>query len=125
MKGITATPTLEGFVAMAQHVVTNSQRQHWKTSNDANHRALASFYDGLTDKIDVLVESYQGRIGQKLDLPELPFRAEADSLMMIKSLRRYIDDNRDLMCSYREIQNQFDDILTHLNQHLYRLEQLS
>lgn len=125
MKGITATPTLEGFVAMAQHVVTNSQRQHWKTSNDANHRALASFYDGLTDKIDMLVESYQGRIGQKLDLPELPFRAEADSLMMIKSLRRYIDDNRDLMCSYREIQNQFDDILTHLNQHLYRLEQLS
>lgn len=125
MKGITATPTLEGFVAMAQHVVTNSQRQHWKTANDANHRALASFYDGLTDKIDMLVESYQGRIGQKLDLPELPFRAEADSLMMIKSLRRYIDDNRDLMCSYREIQNQFDDILTHLNQHLYRLEQLS
>lgn len=125
MKGITATPTLEGFVAMAQHVITNSQRQHWKTSNDANHRALASFYDGLTDKIDMLVESYQGRIGQKLDLPELPFRAEADSLMMIKSLRRYIDDNRDLMCSYREIQNQFDDILTHLNQHLYRLEQLS
>lgn len=125
MKGITATPTIEGFVAMAQHVITNVRRQHWKTANDAAHRALASFYDDFADRIDTLVESYQGRIGKKVDLPELPFRAEADAAMMLKSLRRYIDDNRDMMCSYREIQNQFDDILTHLNQHLYRLEQLS
>lgn len=125
MKGITATPTIEGFVAMAQHIITNVRRQHWKTSNDAAHRALGSFYDDFADRIDMLVESYQGRIGQKLDLPEIPFRAEADSLMMLKALRRFIDENRDAMCSYREIQNQFDDILTHLNQHLYRLEQLS
>lgn len=125
MKGISAVPTIEGFVGMAQHVITNVRRQHWKTSNDAAHRTLASFYDDFAERIDLLVESYQGRIGQKIDIPELPFRAEADSAMMLKTLRRYIDDNRDLMCSHREIQNQFDDILAHLNQHLYRLEQLS
>lgn len=33
---------------------------HWKTNSYAQHQALGSFYDDLIDKIDSIVEMYQG-----------------------------------------------------------------
>lgn len=33
---------------------------HWKTQSYAQHVALGSFYDDLVDKIDSIVEMYQG-----------------------------------------------------------------
>lgn len=124
MKGITATPTFEGFVAMTQHVLTNARQQHWKTKNDAAHRALGEFYDMASDSVDTLVEAYQGREGL-IDVPEVPFRKESDPIMMIRTLRRYIDENRDMLCHYREIQNLMDEFLAKIDKTLYRLENLS
>lgn len=33
---------------------------HWKTKSYAQHMALGAFYDDLIDKIDTIVEMYQG-----------------------------------------------------------------
>jgi hypothetical protein len=45
--------------------------------------------------------------------------------MMLRGLRRYIDENRLAMCSHSEIQNLIDEIVTQLNTTLYKLENLS
>jgi len=45
--------------------------------------------------------------------------------MMIRTLRRYIDENRDMLCHYREIQNLLDEFLAKIDKTLYRLENLS
>ena len=36
---------------------------HWATKSFSEHSALCYFYDGLIDKIDAIVEAYQGYYG--------------------------------------------------------------
>lgn len=36
---------------------------HWKTTSYSEHKALGSFYEGLTDLLDTFVETYQGKNG--------------------------------------------------------------
>lgn len=34
--------------------------EHWKTDSFARHMALGDFYESIIDKIDAIVEAYQG-----------------------------------------------------------------
>ncbi len=106
------------------HVRTNAHMLHLKTRSYAAHMALGSFYDELTDKIDSLAEAYQGRYGI-INYPEVPFKQEADAIMMIKTIRRYIDDNRLGMVPDSELQNILDEIVALMDSTLYKLEFLS
>jgi DNA-binding ferritin-like protein len=124
MKGITATATFEGFVAMAQHAITNAQQQHWRTRSFAQHQALSEFYENFAHKLDELVECYQGREGLIL-IPEMSFHKEADPVVMIKTMRRFLDENREIITSYKEIQNQFDELIAIMNKALYKLQFLA
>ena len=36
---------------------------HWSSKSFSEHKALGKFYDGLIDKIDGIVEAYQGWFG--------------------------------------------------------------
>ena len=45
--------------------------------------------------------------------------------MMIRGLRRYIDENRDGMCDHSELQNLVDEIVAQMDSTLYKLENLS
>ena len=124
MKGITANPTIAALVMQLFHARTNAHVLHLRTRSYAAHKALNEFYDDLVDLSDDLAESYQGRYGIQ-DYPELPYKPESDPVMMLRGLRRYIDDNRQAMCQHSEIQNTIDEIVTLLNSTLYKLENLS
>lgn len=124
MKGITANPTIAGLIMQLFHSRTNVHVMHLRTRSYAAHKALNEYYDGIVGLTDDLAESYQGRNGIQ-DYPELPYKQESDPVMALKSLRRYIDDNRLLMCSHTEIQNKIDEIVELLNSTLYKLENLS
>ena len=46
-----------------------SHLEHWATDSFSIHMALGEFYDEIVDKIDEIVEVYQGSYGvQKLNL---------------------------------------------------------
>lgn len=124
MKGITANPTVAALIMQLFHARTNAHVMHLRTRSFAVHKALNEFYDEIVDLTDNLAESYQGRYGIQ-DYPELPFKPENDPIMMIRGLRRYIDDNRMAMCEHSELQNAIDEIVTLLNTTLYKLENLS
>lgn len=117
-------PTCAAMVLELFHVRTNAHMLHLKTRSYAAHMALGSFYDELTDKIDSLAEAYQGRYGI-INYPEVPFKQEADAIMMIKTIRRYIDDNRQGMTPDSELQNIIDEIVALMDSTLYKLEFLS
>jgi hypothetical protein len=70
------------------------------------------------------VEAKQGRSGL-LDVPEVPFRKEQDAVMALRTMRRYIDENRMVLCGHPEIQNLLDEILASMDKTLYKLENLS
>jgi hypothetical protein len=124
MKGITAKSTVAALIMQLFHARTNAHVLHLRTRSYAAHKALNEFYDEIVGLTDDLAESYQGRYGIQ-DYPELPYKQESDAVMMLRSLRRYIDENRMMMCEHSEIQNTIDEIVTLLNTTLYKLENLS
>lgn len=124
MKGITAKSTVAALIMQLFHARTNAHVLHLRTRSYSQHKALRKFYEGLIDNIDTLAESYQGRYGIQ-DYPELPYKQESDAVMMLRGLRRYIDENRMMMCEHSEIQNTIDEVVTLINTTLYRLENLS
>lgn len=124
MKGITAKSTVAALIMQLFHARTNAHVLHLRTRSYAAHKALNEFYDEIVGLTDDLAESYQGRYGIQ-EYPELPYKQESDAVMMLRSLRRYIDENRMTMCEHSEIQNTIDEIVTLLNTTLYKLENLS
>lgn len=124
MKGITAKSTVAALIMQLFHARTNAHVLHLRTRSFAAHKALNEFYDEVVGLTDDLAESFQGRYGIQ-DYPELPYKQESDAVMMLRSLRRYIDENRLNMCDHSEIQNTIDEIVSLLNSTLYKLENLS
>jgi hypothetical protein len=124
MKGISANPTVAALIMQLFHARTNAHVLHLRTRSYAAHKALNEFYDEIVGLTDDLAESYQGRYGIQ-DYPELPYKPESDAVMMLRSLRRYIDENRMAMCDHSELQNAIDEIVTLLNSTIYKLENLS
>jgi glycerophosphoryl diester phosphodiesterase len=124
MKGISATPSCGALMMELMHARTNAHMMHLKTRSYSAHKALGKFYDEIVDLIDSLAEAYQGRHGL-INFPEVPFKQEADAVMMLKTLRRYIDDNRMMMVQDSELQNIIDEILALMDSTLYKLEFLS
>jgi len=123
MKGI-AQPTCGALMMELMHARTNAHLLHLKTRSYSAHMALGSFYDEIVDLIDSLAEAYQGRYGI-INYPDVPFKQEADAIMMLKTLRRYIDDNRIGMVPDSELQNILDEIVALMDSTLYKLEFLS
>ena len=103
------------------HVRTNAHMLHLGTRSFAAHMALGSFYDDLTDLIDSFAEAHQGRYGL-LKFPDIPFKSESDPIMLVKGIRRYIDDNRNGMAPDSELQNIIDEIVGVYLSALYKLK---
>lgn len=52
---------LESLISYLLHSVNQTHVFHLQTKSYAEHIALGSYYDEVTDLIDALVESYQGK----------------------------------------------------------------
>lgn len=89
----------------------------------AAHVALGSYYDGLLDLLDSLIESYQGKYGI-IDI-SIPSATKTEPIQLLKSLVKLIDGGV-LYNTFKEtwIQNQLDEITTLTYQTIYKLENL-
>jgi hypothetical protein len=123
IKGMT-TPSCAALMMELFHARTNAHIMHLGTRSFAAHKALGEFYEEIVGKTDSLAEAYQGRYGL-INFPEVPFKREADAVIMLKGLRRYIDDNRMMMVPDSELQNLIDEIVALIDSTLYKLEFLS
>jgi len=123
IKGMT-TPSCAALMMELFHARTNAHIMHLGTRSFAAHKALGEFYEEIVGKTDSLAEAYQGRYGL-INFPEVPFKREADAVIMLKGLRRYIDDNRMMMAPDSELQNLIDEIVALIDSTLYKLEFLS
>ena len=124
MKGISGAPSCGALIMELLHSSTNAHVQHLKARSYAAHMALGNYYESIVEKADALAEAYQGRYGI-VDYPNLPYKLESDSIMMLKGLRRYIDDNRMMMVQDSELQNLLDEVVALIDTTLYKLEFLS
>lgn len=101
---------------------------HWKAKGDgsfARHMALGDFYDDLIDKIDGIVEMYQGAFGL-IDKVETT-SVDAEKIMdHIGEEANWIEDNRsEIAGGVCAIENAVDDLTGAYLRTFYKLKNLS
>jgi hypothetical protein len=71
-----------------------AQREHWKTTSYATHVATEKFYDGVVGLADQLVESYQGAMDDRLDVPILDHDKDMGLRELLQAQLEYIHETR-------------------------------
>lgn len=95
---------------------------HLATSSHREHVILNEYYDEIIDKIDELIESYQGLYG-KVEII-IPPSKNTDTIPYFQSLYNYITENKKLFDNI-VIQNLIDEITTLITTTLYKLKELN
>jgi hypothetical protein len=97
---------------------------HWRTKSYAQHQALGSFYDGVIDAIDPLVEAYQGAYDLIGAIP-VPGEMEKDALKCLESDAEWIERNHEKICKgNRAVGNLVDGVTEVYLSAIYKLRNL-
>jgi hypothetical protein len=103
---------------------TNTHVLHLGTRSYAVHMALNSFYNDIGESADSIAEAWQGSYEELLQFPD-PAPLQKDAIAYLRSLRMWIDNNRDAACDDSEIQNLIDEAVDTIDGTLYKLRFLS
>lgn len=93
---------------------------HLKTTSYAAHQAMSSYYDGILDHIDSIVEALQGYEGRILNL-SIPSAQAEDPIAHLSGIKT-------LLLAWREntkiefLKNQIDECMTLVSSTLYKLK---
>lgn len=104
-----------------------AHRAHWKTKSFAQHMALGDFYDAVIDKIDDIVETYQGQFGLVGSFGvKVEAMGQSDITAFLTTEAEWIEKNRDAIAQgSTAIENLIDNLLETYNRTLYKLVNLS
>lgn len=98
---------------------------HWASRSYSEHVALGEFYDEVLDKLDLVVEAYQGLFGLVGQVPVLGARSNA-IVDEIRTELEWLTTNRDEIAKNNSvISNQLDDMGHFYATTLYKLDFLS
>lgn len=100
---------------------------HWATTSYPKHKALDDLHSVLSDKTDLLVESYIGRFKKQ---PLKHFTVNTSSHSDTSKIEKYIEGERDklgAMCDKvfskaPELQNIVQEIMAEMDKTLYLLK---
>lgn len=101
---------------------------HWAANGAgsfARHAALGEFYDELIDKIDNIVEMYQGAFGLigEVNIPDTPVKAVMEH---IGDEANWIEEHRkEIACDVCAIENMLDELAGLYLKTFYKLKNLS
>lgn len=93
---------------------------HLKSKNFAEHKALDEFYNGLLERVDEFVETYQGQYGL---LGDAEFKVEG-----VEDAAQYLEDCAKLFAVGRDslkdshLQNIMDEVVALTYRTLYKLK---
>lgn len=102
--------------------------EHWATNSYAKHMALGDFYDGVIDKIDAFVESYQGQfglIGKGEAEEESPDSEQEDIIACLRDTSDWLTANMEQICmGDQTLMNLLQEVVHVYLVTLYKLENL-
>jgi hypothetical protein len=90
---------------------------HLQTTSYAEHKALASYYDGILDLTDSFTEKYFGR-NKRLPIV-IPESKNEDSISHLKMMQKTLEEERPNYPS--DLQNIMDEMIGLVNETLYLL----
>lgn len=98
---------------------------HWNTRSYSEHVALGSFYDDLIDKLDTVVEAYQGCFGLIGKVKPLDYSRD-NILKQIADTANWLAEHReDIAQDNQVIENQIDELGLFFAHAHYKLKFLS
>lgn len=87
-----------------------SHLAHWSTKSFAEHMALGSFYEDLIEKVDAIIESYQGCFGLIGEVETQRYN-KADIRKQIADTANWLADNKEKICEDNDVlSNLIDDL---------------
>jgi hypothetical protein len=97
---------------------------HWSTKSYAEHKALGKFYDELIDKIDSIIEAYQGWFGLIGEV-RMIVMSKKDIAEAIRTDLTWMGTNRDKICKKNTMmENLIDDLMQLYSTTHYKLVNL-
>jgi hypothetical protein len=116
----------DGFCEMVCNILHSRNQAHvfhLQTKSYAEHIALNTYYDGVVDLFDGIVESYQGKYGIISNFKTFKieqYRNGKKTISYFERLLDIIEENRDSVDdSY--LQNQIDTVQELINSTIYKL----
>ena len=95
---------------------------HWSSKSYSEHEALGELYDALSEHIDTLVETYQGKY-KVCTFKELSYKAPTDICAVCKTMiSMIVEFQNGLQDTY--LSNQLDEIVATIYKAIYKLENL-
>jgi hypothetical protein len=118
---------IEQLISRVFYTRNAAHLAHWKTKSYAQHVALGTFYDGLIDTIDQLVEAYQGFFDLISMVPPKPGELlPKDIITYISEEADWIDANRSKIAEDNSaLENIIDELSGLYMSTLYKLRNLS
>lgn len=115
---------IEEFVSRMFALRDASHVAHWASKSYAEHKTLGKFYDGVVDKVDGIIEAYQGYFGLIKPVNPLPY--SRDKIMdQIQAEAKWLADNCDAVCNGNAaVENMLYDLEGFMAQTYYKLKNL-
>jgi hypothetical protein len=118
---------IEQLIARVFYARNLAHFAHWRATGAgsyAKHQALGSFYDGIIDALDSLVEAYQGAFDLIGNIPA-PKDAGNDILKVLQADAEWIESNHEKICKgNRAIANLIDGVTGVYLSTIYKLRNL-
>lgn len=116
---------IEELIARTFALRNAAHLAHWASRSFSEHEALGAFYDEIIDKLDLVVEAYQGLFGLVGQVPTIAGRSNA-IVDEIRSEMEWLAANRDEIARDNAVlANQLDDLGHFYATTLYKLDFLS
>lgn len=101
---------IEEFVSRMFALRDSCNLAHWSTKSFAEHMALGSFYDDLIEKVDAIIESYQGCFGLIGEVTTRRY-TKADIRKQIADEANWLASNKEKLCEDNDVlSNLIDDL---------------
>lgn len=98
---------------------------HWKSKSYAEHEAIGGLYDAIVDKMDEIVEVYQGAFGLLQNVSCPAASAPADLISHVKAEGTWVGANRDSISNGNEAVGALvDELHACYMKTIYKLENL-
>lgn len=118
---------IEQLIARVFHTRNVAHWSHWRAKGEgsyAEHQALGSFYDGVIDALDPLVEAYQGAYDLVGSIPPADSKG-GNILKLLEDDAKWIEDNHETICKgNRAIANLIDGVTGTYLSAIYKLRNL-
>lgn len=112
---------IEELILRIFKVRDQTHMRHWSTDSYSEHKALGHYYDGIIDKLDKIVEAYQGGFGLVENLPD----EDRGAAELVKDEMLWLVSNRtEIARDVPALENLIDDLIALHMKTLYKLENL-